>query len=114
MNAPSHVWVVESSEYDGNVVCRVFLGEEEAQAYAATAREWRARALGLGRLGHRIGLTAEEREAEYRNGPDFEIDHRPDLVIEELASMEAWPDMFCDFFNVHKYPVGMPEITEKS
>ena len=108
MNAKGYVWVVCSGTQEVNEVCRVFAAEEEAQAYAATAREWHAR---------QAELSLEPGRYKWYSGM-FPGDHRHDLVNEVLAASKEWPfgdDFWCEFFTVEAKPFGAfkPQGTKK-
>lgn len=95
------LWVVETGTQELNLVCRVFAREEDAQAYAATAREW------LARHGKYPGEDPRYRKVFYRHWLNHAPGHRADLVDEAKAASEIWPfgdDPCSDFFTVTAYP----------
>ena len=95
-----HLWaVMAGSQGSGDAVCRVFKTDLEAQAYAATAREWHTRHCSY----------ADSRWPEGFHRHLFGKDHRADLVDESKASSEEWPfgdDATDEFFTVVKVQFG--------
>ncbi len=103
---PEFVFVVMTgSQGQGDHVCRVFLTEEAAQAYAATAREWHARRSERQRLASPPGTA-------FNTGYDwyarmFGGEHRADLVDMDKAASLTWPfgdDPCVELWDVLRVP----------
>lgn len=93
------IYLVTTSTQENHVVCRAFASEEEAQRYAANAREWHARHSSHAAPSFQIP------SCYHRNF--FPEDHRADLVDEKLAGSENWPfgnDPCVEFFEVETIP----------
>ena len=103
VNEPK-LWVVKTSAQEVNLVCRIFAREEDAQAYAATAREWLAR---HGNMYPSEKPDSRWPEGIYRHWLNHTTGHRADLVDEAKAASETWPfgdDHRSEFFTVTAYP----------
>ena len=98
------VWTVESATQECHCVCRVFALEEDAERYAATAREWVARQSQ--ELPGEQNWDSRWPEIGYYRTHFMGAGHRTDLVDEAKASLPMWPfgeDNYYESFDVCEY-----------